>query len=209
MCFIHGLDIKQNHMGWNIGPNHLALLDIWWDLLHVKELSLIPKETDLSWMSSSDPLHQAKHQMSWLIILYCLPSLIINRQAFFHVKAQFHPKMIVLFWKCRKFILLLPSLIHIIKRWFVGVSCLSYTWRINNTLFSTSRKAIKNGASLYFFSSDSSNPDVLYTCSVLGKLVSRILIFRDICQKKLLMLRVNFSCSKIKLKPKMHKLGST
>ena len=29
----------------------------------------------------------------------------------------------------------------------------------------------------YIFFSDSSNPDVLYACSVLGKLVSRILIF--------------------------------
>ena len=102
--------------------------------------------------STLDIHDQGPNQMSWPIILYCcLPSLIINRQAFFHVKAQFHPKMIVLFSKCRKFILLLPSLIHIIKRWFVGVSCLSYTWRINNTLFSTSRKAIKNGASLFFF----------------------------------------------------------
>ena len=98
-------------------------------------------------------MNWSEHKIIIPTYWFCLYSsqLIIIRQAFFHVKAQFHPKMIVLFSKCRKFILLLPSLIHIIKRWFVGVSCLSYTWRINNTLFSTSRKAIKNGASLFFF----------------------------------------------------------
>ena len=63
----------------------------------------------------------------------------------------------------------------------MGVSCLSYTWRINNTLFSTSRKAIKNGASLFFSSSDSSNPDVLYAMDSGKILVSNYAFFlRDL-----------------------------
>ena len=115
--------------------------------------SQLTKLKNLDVKKKPDELVQTYNYYIYLLILPILYSshLSIIRQAFFHVKAQFHPKMIVLFSKCRKFILLLPSLIHIIKRWFVGVSCLSYTWRINNTLFSTSRKAIKNGASLFFF----------------------------------------------------------
>ncbi len=47
MCFIHELDMKQNHMGWNIGPNHLVVLDI--KPGHIYDLVSNTKQNQMSW----------------------------------------------------------------------------------------------------------------------------------------------------------------